>query len=196
VHALTVFDDGNGPALYAGGEFTTANGIPVHSFQMEWLELVPSVSGVSGFSAIVYALAVFDDGVGMRCTPAASSRAPVVVSANHIAKWNGSSWSSLGSSRYGGMYSLAAFNDGSGAPCSWAASSPTRVVFRQAHREVERLELVGHRRRIERQRRSLSVFNDGGGSACMQAATTTRRDSRCSTSAGGTVRVGLRLQVA
>jgi hypothetical protein len=27
VYALTVFDDGNGPALYAGGDFTTAGGV-------------------------------------------------------------------------------------------------------------------------------------------------------------------------
>jgi len=45
VGALTVFDDGSGPALYAGGNFTIAGG----------------------------------------------------VAANRVAKWNGSSWSSLGS---------------------------------------------------------------------------------------------------
>jgi len=45
VRALAVFDDGSGPALYAGGDFTTAGG----------------------------------------------------VAANRIAKWNGSSWSQLGS---------------------------------------------------------------------------------------------------
>ncbi|MFH0983162.1 MAG: hypothetical protein V2A79_16705, partial [Planctomycetota bacterium] len=44
VWALTVFDDGTGPALYAGGGFTTAGG----------------------------------------------------VSANYIAKWNGTQWSALG----------------------------------------------------------------------------------------------------
>ena len=27
VHALTVFDDGGGPALYAGGSFTSAGGV-------------------------------------------------------------------------------------------------------------------------------------------------------------------------
>jgi hypothetical protein len=30
VTSLTVFDDGNGPALYAGGTFTTAGGVPAN----------------------------------------------------------------------------------------------------------------------------------------------------------------------
>jgi hypothetical protein len=30
VNALTVFDDGSGPALVAGGQFTTAGGVPAN----------------------------------------------------------------------------------------------------------------------------------------------------------------------
>ena len=53
--ALAVFDDGNGPALYAGGFFNTAGGVP----------------------------------------------------ASDIAKWDGNSWSALGSGVSGGVRSLA-----------------------------------------------------------------------------------------
>ena len=68
VGALAVFDDGAGPALYAGGVFTSAGG----------------------------------------------------VSANRIARWDGSGWSALGSGIDAGpfgttVYALASFNDGADA---------------------------------------------------------------------------------
>src|SRR4029453_8196205 len=64
VEALAVFDDGGGAALYAGGSFTTAGGIP----------------------------------------------------AANIARWNGTTWSALGSGveAAGAVRSLAAFDDGTG----------------------------------------------------------------------------------
>jgi hypothetical protein len=40
VYALTVFDDGTGPALYAGGEFTTAGGTPA-SYIAAWRCVMP-----------------------------------------------------------------------------------------------------------------------------------------------------------
>jgi len=62
VLALAVFDDGHGPALYAGGSFTTAGG-------------------------------------------AAASR---------IARWDGSSWSAVGSGLDGPVWALLEHDDGSG----------------------------------------------------------------------------------
>ena len=61
-YALSVFDDGCGPALYGGGLFTTAGG----------------------------------------------------AAANFIAKWNGSSWSSLGSGMNNTVLALSVFDDGGG----------------------------------------------------------------------------------
>jgi len=62
INALTVFDDGGGPALYAGGDFTIAGG----------------------------------------------------VAASHIAKWDGSSWSPLGSGMNLAVWALTVFDDGGG----------------------------------------------------------------------------------
>ena len=62
VDALTVFDDGSGPALHAGGNFTIAGGL----------------------------------------------------SASRIARWNGSSWSALGSGTNDRIGALAVFDDGTG----------------------------------------------------------------------------------
>jgi|GEM_PF-3854306 len=66
VHALAVYDDGGGPALYAGGEFWEAGGVRVNGIARwdgrEWSALSgPSGAGVNGE---VYALAVVDDGGG------------------------------------------------------------------------------------------------------------------------------------
>ncbi len=35
VRALAVFDDGTGPAVYVGGQFTTAGGVPAN-FIAKW----------------------------------------------------------------------------------------------------------------------------------------------------------------
>jgi hypothetical protein len=62
VYSLTVFDDGSGPALYAGGNFSTAGGLPAN-FIAIWNGSNWSALG-SGVNGNVDALAVFDDGSG------------------------------------------------------------------------------------------------------------------------------------
>jgi len=63
VHALAVFDDGTGPALYAGGEFVSSGGAPVSKLA-RWrggpgAVWEPVGGGMSGGD--VHALSVFDD---------------------------------------------------------------------------------------------------------------------------------------
>lgn len=66
VRALAVFDDGEGPALYAAGSFTSAGGVPVDRIA-RWdgrgWEALPGPGGV-GVDGTVRALAVHDDGSG------------------------------------------------------------------------------------------------------------------------------------
>lgn len=99
-YALEVFDDGNGPALYVGGVVSvsgsSAAGIAKWN-GAQWSALDIGVFG--GSFPRVYALATHDDGtgpalyVGGRFTSAGASNLLV----NHIAKWNGTQWSALGS---------------------------------------------------------------------------------------------------
>lgn len=98
VYAMTVYNDGTGPALYVGGTFENARGIPVNRIAKwngtSWSALGPGVITGSG----VYALAVYNDGTG----PALYAGGSFVevgysVTANNIAKWNGSYWSRIGS---------------------------------------------------------------------------------------------------
>jgi len=116
VYALTVFDDGSGPALFAGGIFTTAGGVPAKGIA-KWngSSWSPVGGGVNGF---VQALTVFDDGTGPALYVAGQFATAGGVAANDIAKWNGASWSGLQGGVYVGfltiVYSLQVFDDGSG----------------------------------------------------------------------------------
>jgi hypothetical protein len=120
VHALAVFDDGSGPALYVGGHFdgagaVTANGIAQWS-GASWSSLGSGMAW-EGMNGDVDALAVFDDGSGPALYAAGYFTTAGGVAASHIAKWDGASWSPLGSGvgeQYSQVYALAVFDDGSG----------------------------------------------------------------------------------
>jgi hypothetical protein len=127
---LTVFDDGSGggPALYAGGAFTTAGGVTVNGIARwdghAWSALAgPGGVGVGGSAPHIYTLGVFDDGSGdgpaLYAGGAFTTAGGVTV--NQIARWDGSGWSALagpgdagisGPSPY--VFALTEFDDGTG----------------------------------------------------------------------------------
>jgi len=121
VQALVVSDDGGGPALYAGGSFTTAGGVAANNIARwngsSWSALG---SGMSGANLRVSALVVYDDGGGPALYAGGSFTTAGGVAANNIAKWNGSSWSALGSGLSGGLIALVEYDDGTG-PSLYAA---------------------------------------------------------------------------
>jgi hypothetical protein len=125
---LTVFDDGSGagPALVAGGDFTTAGGVPANRIATwngtSWSSL--GTGSANGVNSVVFALTVFDDGLGDGPALYAGGNFSMAggVTANRIAKWNGTSWSSLGTGSANGIggvgtavEALAVFDDGSGS---------------------------------------------------------------------------------
>lgn len=111
--AMTIFDDGSGPALYAGGTFKTAGGVTVNNIA-KWNGTSWSPLGV-GMNGTVRALAVFDDGSGTALYAGGSFTTAGGISANRIAKWNGVSWSPLGNGMNLDVNALAVFDDGSGS---------------------------------------------------------------------------------
>ena len=112
VSALAIFDDGDGAALYAGGNFTTAAG-QVASRIAKWdgVGWAPLGSGIDG---PVNAFTLFDDGSGSALYAGGDFTMADGVGANHIAKWDGASWSPLGTGMNAEVRSLTVFEDGSG----------------------------------------------------------------------------------
>jgi hypothetical protein len=104
VHALAV----SGNDLYAGGQFTTAGGVPANNIA-KWNGSRWSALG-SGIDLYVYALAVSGTNLyaGGWFTTAGG------VPANRIAKWDGSAWSALGSGIGLEGYVAALAADGAG----------------------------------------------------------------------------------
>ncbi|MGD8451626.1 MAG: hypothetical protein PVJ57_07380 [Phycisphaerae bacterium] len=114
VLALAVFDDGTGPALYAGGAFETAGGMDIPGIARWDGETWSPVGG--GLDGHVETLAVIDDGSGPALYAGGRFATAGGEPANCIARWNGQRWSALGSGTdlFGGVLALAEFDDGAG----------------------------------------------------------------------------------
>lgn len=122
VWALAVYDDGNGPALYAGGQFSRAGGITARSIARwdgsTWSALAGSESGTEGTNGLVYALTVFDDGTGPVLVAGGTFTTAGGAPASRLAAWDGSSWSALGSgigdSVGAAVHAMKVWDDGHG----------------------------------------------------------------------------------
>jgi hypothetical protein len=120
IYALKVHDDGNGAALYAGGSFTAADDLPANQIA-KW--------NGSGWSALGGGLT---DGLGVYALesfrPAGATQSLLVAGGqiaradgqpvNGIARWDGASWSAMGSGVNGTNFwpirCLFSFDDGAG----------------------------------------------------------------------------------
>jgi hypothetical protein len=118
VLAMKGFDDGRGPALYAGGAFDTA-GPPGTSRIARWDGKAFSALG-SGVNGTVQALAVFDDGRGSALFAAGEFTTAGGLPASFVARWNGTSWAALGAGTDRMVRALAVYDDGRG-PALYAA---------------------------------------------------------------------------
>lgn len=97
IEALTVFDDGDGPALYAGGRFDAAGGMPANGMAKwdgaSWSPL--NAPGGLGDSTLILTLSAFDDGSGPALYAGGFIDDADGVDPNGIARWDGSQWSAL-----------------------------------------------------------------------------------------------------
>ena len=119
VRALAVYDDGSGPALYAGGIFQNAGGVAAEGLAKWNGSTWSSVNGwhLLGFDPFVGELAALDTGSGPALVVGGRFAVPGHPGSNGIARWNGSSWSGFGSgiSPSGDFVNaLVVFDDGSG----------------------------------------------------------------------------------
>lgn len=114
-----VWNDGNGPALYVGGRFTSIDGIPASRIARwdgaQWSALGAGVTG-SGVTPAVMAMVAFDDGTGEALYIAGQTFTTAGGQpANRVARWDGSEWSPVGDGFADGIvWDLRVFDDGSG----------------------------------------------------------------------------------
>ncbi|MCC6909529.1 MAG: hypothetical protein IT430_16445 [Phycisphaerales bacterium] len=117
VWAFLEFDDGSGPALYAGGDFTTIGGELASGLAKwdghRWTEVGDGVS-FDGSPGQVRSLATWDDGSGPAIYVGGWFDHAGGVAANHVAKWDGREWSALGGGTGGYVQSFGVYDDGRG----------------------------------------------------------------------------------
>ena len=119
VRALCAFDDGTGPAIYAGGRFVTAGGVTVNNIA-RWRN--GAWSAVSGgvtdpnfpWAVDVDALAVYDDGSGPSLFVGGYFNHAGTVQASGIARWNGAHWAKLTVDTSMFVHAFAVWDDGTG----------------------------------------------------------------------------------
>jgi hypothetical protein len=127
VRALAVFDDGTGPALYAGGSFTMVDGMPaslVARWNGSWTSLGPP-----GISGTIDALTPFDDGSGpaLWAMGFTSPQQPALTSG--VVKITGAPWTPVLGPLMGyssGRVALVPFDDGTG-PALYLGATFTAV---------------------------------------------------------------------
>jgi hypothetical protein len=112
--ALAVFDDGNGPRLFAGGAFTTAGATVVSRIARydgtSWFDVGGGVAGGK-----VQVLLVHDDGSGPALFVGGEFTSVGTTGAKYVARWDGTAWSSLaGGNPNGPVRALAVHDEGDG----------------------------------------------------------------------------------
>ncbi len=117
VSAFEVFDDGTGPALYAGGRFDTMNGVFTPWLAkwdgQTWSRVGGGITPINTLTGIE-AMAIHDDGNGPALYVGGGSFAPAGATPTNVARWDGQTWTSLGSTFTGRVTRLASFDDGAG----------------------------------------------------------------------------------
>lgn len=176
VGAMATFDDGTGPALYVGGFFTMAGGVPANGIaKWDGTSWTPLGAGVAGLSInTVAALAVWDDGTGPALYVGGSFSMAGGTPANNIAKWDGSSWSSLGTGVVGvgsanDVAAMEAFDDGTGPALyvggTFGAAGGVAAVHIAKWDGTSWSPLSSGMSGLFASVRDLAVFDDGGGPA-------------------------------
>lgn len=99
VRALAVFDAGDGPMLYAGGDFQNAGGQRAPHLArwdgQRWSAVPGLVGPDNEIDAFVLELTVWDDGTGPALYVGGGFTTAAGLEANHIARFDGDSWRAL-----------------------------------------------------------------------------------------------------
>jgi hypothetical protein len=107
---MAVFDDGSGPALYVGGDFTHAGGVPSPSIAKwdgsSWSSVGGGMARPDGVLPLVGALAVHDNGSGPALYATGSFLRAGNTAARYLARWDGAAWAEVDGGLSSDGYSL------------------------------------------------------------------------------------------
>lgn len=157
VTGLASFDDGSGPALYAGGAFRSAFGVRSPGVVRRRDDGSWSAVG-GGTSEFGGPLLVFDDGSGSALYSTRTNSS----SDRRVIRWNGTSWDDVGQPFNGSIRVLTVQDDG-GGPALYAGgffSSPGNRVARWNGSSWESIS-AGFVEPVY----AMAAFDDGGGPA-------------------------------
>lgn len=128
VNAMAVYDDGSGPALNVGGEFSSIDGLRVGDIaRWDGTAWEPLGRGVDRW---VHAMAVFDDGSGPALYVGGDFRRAGELDVRGVARWDAGGWSAppeLGRSL--SVRALAVHDDGAGPALYVADNVRTDVAY-------------------------------------------------------------------
>ncbi len=115
IYVLCVFDDGSGPALYAGGWFDAMGGVPARGIARwdgkRWTDV-----GGSLVEGTVHAMVVHDFGSGPELVIGGWFEQVGQSECHHVARWNGQTWAPLASGATLDRFveAMAVFDSGNG----------------------------------------------------------------------------------
>lgn len=178
--AMKVFNDGSGPALFVGGDFTEASNVTVRSVaKWDGTSWSPLGTGIS--YGVVTAFEIFDDGSGPALYMGGYFETVDGIPVSHIAKWNGVSWSALGSGTNDMVWGLKTFDDGSG-PALYVGGDFTVAggisVGRVAKWNGSTWSAVGTGTGMNKRVRSLEIFDAGIGERLFAGGSFTEVDGQ------------------
>lgn len=123
VRCLQVWDSGNGPELYVGGDFTLVDGTISVGGIARWNGTSWSAVGTGNQPVFAWDLAVFNDGTGEALYAIGPSPSPPFV----LRRFDGSSWQDVETFPLGqGFFHLQVFDDGDG-PALYGAGDFVQV---------------------------------------------------------------------
>ena len=166
-NALAVFDDGTGPALYAGGSFTIAGGLPARRIA-RWDGVAWRPFGTAqGADDTVRTMVVADLGDGPALFAGGDFLAIDGQPASRVARWDGVQWSPVGVGVRSSVNALAASDDGDG-PALYAAGRFFRLGDERRSSYIARWDgddwsPLGDG--LSREADALAVVDDGSGPA-------------------------------
>jgi hypothetical protein len=101
VDAVLQFDDGSGEALYVGGNFASAGGVPGTTSIARWdgaawSSVGGGLAGPDPRYTVVKDLVVYDDGTGPALIAVGGFNNAGGAAVSNVAKWDGQNWSPLG----------------------------------------------------------------------------------------------------